>query len=127
MTLSYRGSYYDPSNVFCGKHDCYKILGFDYEYSPDKKELTQSYRELSKKWHPDKNKDKKANARFMVSEKMRRNNAHIDDYAHILNDSSPFYYRKSTRPTKSSLLARNVKNMTAFVTVQMNTSRNMDN
>ncbi|GFH58049.1 hypothetical protein CTEN210_14525 [Chaetoceros tenuissimus] len=59
------GSYYDPSNVFCGKHDCYKILGFDYEYPPDKKELTQSYRELSKKWHPDKNKDKKANARFM--------------------------------------------------------------
>mmetsp|Transcript_19884 Transcript_19884/g.29334 ORF Transcript_19884/g.29334 Transcript_19884/m.29334 type:complete len:388 (+) Transcript_19884:167-1330(+) len=63
------GSYYDPSNVFCGKYDCYKILGFDFEQwgksPPDKNDLTQSYRMLSKRWHPDKNKDKNANARFM--------------------------------------------------------------
>ena len=25
------GNFYDPNNVFCGKFDCYKILGFDYE------------------------------------------------------------------------------------------------
>lgn len=64
------GSYYDPENIFCGKYDCYKILGFDFEEwgrsPPDKKDLTQSYRELSKKWHPDKNAgDKGANERFM--------------------------------------------------------------
>ena len=113
--------------MFCGKHDCYKILGFDYEYPPDKKELTQSYRELSKKWHPDKNKDKKANARFMVSEKLEETKPILIIMHIYLPISSPLHYRKSTRPTKSSLLARNVKNTTAFVTVQMNTSRNMDN
>jgi DnaJ family protein C protein 25 len=63
------GSYYDPSNVFCGKYDCYKILGFDHEQwgrsPPDKNDLTQSYRMLSKRWHPDKNKDRNANDRFM--------------------------------------------------------------
>jgi len=63
------GTYYDPSNVFCGKYDCYKILGFDYlqwgQSPPDKKEITQSYRTLSKRWHPDKNNDKGANDRFM--------------------------------------------------------------
>lgn len=68
--MNNRGTYYDPSNVFCGKHDCYKILGFDY-YSPDgqptKKEITTSYRALSKRWHPDKNKDSLAEKRFMVS------------------------------------------------------------
>ena len=49
-----RGSYYDPSNIFCGQYDCYKILGFDYESwgksPPNKKELTQSYRQMSKTW-----------------------------------------------------------------------------
>lgn len=63
------GTYYDPSNIFCGKYDCYKILGFDYESwgksPPDKKDITQSYRTLSKRWHPDKNKDRGANDRFM--------------------------------------------------------------
>lgn len=63
------GTYYDPQNIFCGKHDCYKILGFDYEEwgraAPSKKELTQSYRTMSKIWHPDKNKDKGAKKRFM--------------------------------------------------------------
>eukprot|EP00551_Chaetoceros_affinis_P003474 CAMPEP_0203654064 /NCGR_PEP_ID=MMETSP0088-20131115/34209_1 /ASSEMBLY_ACC=CAM_ASM_001087 /TAXON_ID=426623 /ORGANISM="Chaetoceros affinis, Strain CCMP159" /LENGTH=418 /DNA_ID=CAMNT_0050514207 /DNA_START=250 /DNA_END=1506 /DNA_ORIENTATION=- len=63
------GTYYDPQNIFCGQYDCYKILGFDYETwgrsPPSKKELTQSYRTLSKTWHPDKNKDKGAKDRFL--------------------------------------------------------------
>lgn len=60
------GSYYDPKNEFCGKFDCYKILGFDYESfgkeHPSKKEITQRYRTLSRLWHPDKNK-KRADAK----------------------------------------------------------------
>mmetsp|Transcript_9464 Transcript_9464/g.13418 ORF Transcript_9464/g.13418 Transcript_9464/m.13418 type:complete len:384 (-) Transcript_9464:342-1493(-) len=64
------GTYYDPKGIFCGKYDCYKILGFDYEswgrQPPTRKELTQSYRNMSKKWHPDKNKkDKGAKDRFV--------------------------------------------------------------
>lgn len=65
------GSYYDPKNEFCGKYDCYKILGFDYESfdgeHPDKKEITKRYRALSRAWHPDKSKHKDAKARFVVS------------------------------------------------------------
>jgi DnaJ-class molecular chaperone len=56
--------------VFCGKYDCYKILGFDHETwgksPPDKKDITQSYRTMSKRWHPDKTKDAGAEERFMV-------------------------------------------------------------
>ena len=52
------GSYYDPQGVFCGKYDCYKILGFDYEsfgkLHPDRKKITKRYRKLSRAWHPDK-------------------------------------------------------------------------
>lgn len=65
------GSFYDPNNVFCGKFDCYKILGFDYETwgsdPPSLKDITKSYRSLSRKWHPDKNKAKGAREKFVVS------------------------------------------------------------
>ena len=65
------GTYYDPKSEFCGKFDCYKILGFDYEefgkQHPDRKEITQRYRSLSREWHPDKSKHKDAKARFVVS------------------------------------------------------------
>lgn len=63
------GTYYDPKDIFCGKYDCYKILGFDYESwgrsPPDRKNITQSYRSLSRKWHPDKNRDAGAKDRFV--------------------------------------------------------------
>lgn len=63
------GSYYDPQNVFCGKYDCYKILGFDYEsfgkQHPDKKTITKRYRALSREWHPDKSKHRNAKNRFV--------------------------------------------------------------
>lgn len=46
------GTYYDPQNIFCGKYDCYKILGFDYEsydtIKPTTKEITQRYRQLGR-------------------------------------------------------------------------------
>jgi DnaJ family protein C protein 25 len=62
------GTYYDPQNVFCGKYDCYAILGFDYENfgQPPEKEITKRYRALSRLWHPDKNKgNKEAKDRFV--------------------------------------------------------------
>lgn len=65
------GSYYDPQNIFCGKFDCYKILGFDYgEWATDRpstKQITKRYRALSRAWHPDKSKHKDAKERFVVS------------------------------------------------------------
>lgn len=65
------GTYYDPQNIFCGKFDCYKILGFDYgEWStnrPSTKQITKRYRALSRAWHPDKSKRRDAKDRFVVS------------------------------------------------------------
>ena len=66
------GYFYDPMNEFCVEYDCYKILGYDYETfgrsPPDTKMITKSFRLLSRKWHPDKNKsDPKAEERFVVS------------------------------------------------------------
>jgi DnaJ domain len=67
------GTYYDPKGAFCGNYDCYKILGFDYEefgkQHPDRKEITQRFRTLSRAWHPDKSKHKDAKDRFVVSYK----------------------------------------------------------
>lgn len=64
------GSFYDPNNIFCGKYDCYKILGFDYETwgaaPPTLKEITKSYRSLSRQWHPDKNKARGAREKFVA-------------------------------------------------------------
>ena len=69
--ITNRGTYYDPKKHFCGDSDCYKILGFNFETwgrnPPSIKDITQSYRKLSRRWHPDKNKDKGAKGRFVVS------------------------------------------------------------
>jgi DnaJ family protein C protein 25 len=63
------GTYHDPQNIFCGKYDCYKILGFDYESyykeKPAQKTITRHYRSLSREWHPDKSKHKDAKERFV--------------------------------------------------------------
>lgn len=63
------GTYYDPKSIFCGKYDCYGILGFDYEsfdkIKPDKKIITKRYRALSRYWHPDKSKHPEAKERFV--------------------------------------------------------------
>jgi len=71
------GYYYDPKNEFCGEYDCYKILGFDYETfgrsPPDTKMITQSYRMLSRKFHPDKNRGKEgAEERFVKINKAHK-------------------------------------------------------
>eukprot|EP00934_Nitzschia_sp_Nitz4_P002640 Nitzschia sp. Nitz4//NODE_202_length_38933_cov_72.610268//20707//21996//NITZ4_additional_000023-RA//-1//CDS//3329531789//2630//frame0 len=63
------GTYYDPKNIFCGRYDCYKILGFDYENygkeKPTTRTITKRYRALSRAWHPDKSQHKDAKERFV--------------------------------------------------------------
>mmetsp|Transcript_24503 Transcript_24503/g.30135 ORF Transcript_24503/g.30135 Transcript_24503/m.30135 type:complete len:409 (-) Transcript_24503:50-1276(-) len=103
------GTYYDPQNIFCGQYDCYKILGFDYESwgksPPSKKELTQSYRTFSKKWHPDKNSDKGAKDRFMkinkayevlTDRKLRKEYDHMrerpDEYFYKYGSTAIYHY-----------------------------------
>lgn len=61
------GTFYDPQSIFCGQFDCYKILALDYETEPTTKDITRNYRALGRHWHPDKNKEKGAKERFVVS------------------------------------------------------------
>lgn len=63
------GTFYDPQEVFCGKFDCYKILGLDYDDKPTTKEITKNFRSLSRIWHPDKNSQKGAKERFVKIKK----------------------------------------------------------
>jgi hypothetical protein len=62
------GTFYDPQSIFCGQFDCYKILALNYENGPTTKDITRNYRALGRHWHPDKNKDKGAKERFVVSD-----------------------------------------------------------
>lgn len=50
------GTMHDPHDKFCGKFDCYKILGFTYDdrFAVTSKDITKNYRALSRKYHPDK-------------------------------------------------------------------------
>lgn len=63
------GTFYDPRGVFCGKNDCYKILGLDYDDKPSRKEITKHFRSQSLIWHPDKNRNKGAKERFVKIKK----------------------------------------------------------
>lgn len=93
------GQYYDPSNEFCGEYDCYKILGFDFETwtkSPTKKQLTQSYRSLSRTWHPDKNKDNGAKERFVkISQayKILTDTKKRQEYDHMRDRPDEYFYK----------------------------------
>jgi curved DNA-binding protein CbpA len=94
------GSFYDPKNVFCGKYDCYKILGFDYFAwggdPPSIKEITKSYRSLSRQWHPDKNKSRGAREKFVAIAKayeVLTDTTKRTEYDHF-RDRPDEYFRK---------------------------------
>lgn len=94
------GSFYDPNNVFCGKFDCYKILGWDFEtwgYNPPSlKDITKSYRALSRKWHPDKNKAKGAREKFVAIAKayeILTNREKRADYDHFRNRPDEYFQK----------------------------------
>ncbi|KAL3792105.1 hypothetical protein HJC23_013379 [Cyclotella cryptica] len=94
------GSFYDPKNVFCGQYDCYKILGFDYfswgDDPPSLKDITKSYRSLSRQWHPDKNKGKGAREKFVAIAKayeILTNSDKRKEYDHF-RDRPDEYFRK---------------------------------
>lgn len=89
---------FDLSGVFCGKYDCYKILGFDYETfgSPDHKIITQHYRTLSRHWHPDKSKHPEAKERFVKiarAYEVLSNREIRKDYDELRYDPEKYYMR----------------------------------
>lgn len=53
---------YDPLEVFCGSVNCYEVLGLAKDCTT--KDIKKAYRQLSKTYHPDKNKDPGATETF---------------------------------------------------------------
>ena len=46
---------YDPENIFCGKANCYELLGLTRDAS--NKDIRKAFRSISLTQHPDKSKD----------------------------------------------------------------------
>lgn len=64
MIVSKVQAFKDPHNVFCGKDDCYELLGL--KRGAEKAEIKKAYRDISKEVHPDKNQSPEAHDRFTV-------------------------------------------------------------
>ena len=122
------GSYYDPKGEFCGKYDCYKILGFDFEefgkQHPDRKEITQRYRSLSRAWHPDKSKHRDAKERFVVRSNTRDSVFVSLSMIHFVVLTLCFPPRKLLVPMKSSQMTKRERSMILCGTTRKPTSRN---
>lgn len=125
------GSFYDPNNVFCGQHDCYKILGFDFlnwgSDPPSLKDITKSYRSLSRRWHPDKNKAKGAREKFVVSFHALKPGTGHSCLLRLVS-VSPIQIeikipRRSPRRTRSSRTLKSVVSTTTSVIVPTITSK----
>lgn len=97
------GTFYDPKEIFCGDFDCYKILGLDYydyvgkNFTEDNlKHLTKKYRTLSRRWHPDKNKRKDAEDRFVKIKRAYEvlNNYEMREEYDYFRDRPDAYFHK---------------------------------
>ena len=67
----------DPFNIFCGSADCYEVLQLTRDEATAKN-IKKSYRKLSLKYHPDKNKESNAEEKFIQ----------ISKAAEVLGDES---------------------------------------
>lgn len=53
---------HDPWKKFCGSTPCYDVL--EVPFDADESTIRKSYRKLAREWHPDKNPEKGARAKF---------------------------------------------------------------
>ncbi|GMI09155.1 hypothetical protein TrVE_jg12639 [Triparma verrucosa] len=98
------GQNYDPNDQFCGKYDCYAVLGLDYETSKGegtltKSEISQVYRAMSRKYHPDKLIAKQKGMSKRAQKKLRSRFVYIAKAHEVLQDPerkmSYDYYHKA--------------------------------
>ncbi|GMH84235.1 hypothetical protein TL16_g09861 [Triparma laevis f. inornata] len=87
------GESYDPNDQFCGKYDCYSVLGLDYETGKgegtlSKSEISQVYRAMSRKYHPDKLIAKQKGMSKKRQKKLRSRFVYIAKAHEVLQDPS---------------------------------------
>ncbi|KAK5650041.1 hypothetical protein RI129_001070 [Pyrocoelia pectoralis] len=95
--------------LYCGKENCYDVLGVTRESS--KSEIARSYRQLAKKYHPDLHRDAKAKEEAEEKFKIVANAYEIlkdeesrTDYDYMLDNPNEYYahyyryYRRRVAP-----------------------------
>jgi hypothetical protein len=73
----------DPFGHFCGKADCYEVLGVARE--AEKEEIRKAYRGLSREHHPDKGGDKVKFAVIAKAYEVLNNDEKREEYNFIVS------------------------------------------
>ncbi|XP_041465890.1 dnaJ homolog subfamily C member 25 homolog isoform X2 [Lytechinus variegatus] len=91
--------------LYCGKENCYDVLGVSKD--AEKSEIAKNYRQLARKYHPDKNKDAGAEERFQAiatAYEILRDEEQRKDYDYMLDNPDEVYrhyyryYRRRVAP-----------------------------
>jgi len=89
------GSYAMINGLYCGKENCYELLGVTRDTS--KAEISKAYRQLAKKYHPDRHKaDEKSEASERFKEvatayEILKDEESRSDYDYMLDHPEEFY------------------------------------
>lgn len=94
--IGYVRAFHGIPGLYCGMESCYDVLGANRESNRD--EITKLYRNLARKWHPDRfhNKDEKASAtekfrQIATAYEILREDESRRDYNDMLDDPEHYY------------------------------------
>eukprot|EP00057_Strongylocentrotus_purpuratus_P010881 XP_011665355.1 PREDICTED: dnaJ homolog subfamily C member 25 homolog [Strongylocentrotus purpuratus] len=79
-------------SLYCGKENCYDVLGVTRDAA--KSEIAKNYRQLARKYHPDKNKDAGAEEKFQAiatAYEILRDEDQRKDYDYMLDNPDEVY------------------------------------
>lgn len=79
-------------DIYCGDHNCYDVLGVDRSSSA--LEVRRAYRQMSLQYHPDKNKEEGAEAKFqqiVAAYEVLRDEESRSNYDYMLDHPEEYY------------------------------------